>query len=200
MQKSLFLTQLENKYEILLASRSERRKQIMSALGVNYKIIDWQDIDETAPTTLDAIETAKYIANKKAEAYYPFINDHQLVIACDTIVFHDQKIIGKPKDRQQAKEYLLLLSGSMHTVISGVALMTTQQRKIFEAQTKVWFDKLTEEEIDYYIDNYKPYDKAGAYGVQEWIGMVGCSKIEGSYFNIMGMPIQLIYKELHNFI
>lgn len=200
MQNNRFLTQLENKYEIMLASRSERRKQILTSLGITYKIIDWLDIDETAPETLNAVETAKYISNKKAQAYISHIAENQLIIACDTIVFQNNRIIGKPKDREQAKEYLQLLSGAVHTVITGVTLMTKQKTKIFDAKTQVWFDTLTEEEIDFYIDTFQPYDKAGAYGVQEWIGMIGCERIEGSYFNIMGMPIQLIYKKLHDFI
>jgi len=194
-----FLKQLENRYEIILVSKSERRKQLLQQFGIKFITIDTIHTDETAPLHLTPVETAKYIANKKAEAYLLQLKENQLVITCDTIVLHNGKILGKPNDRKQAIEFLNLLSNSKHTVISGVCIMTTKLKKIFEAETNVWFDKLSNDDIIYYVDNFKPFDKAGAYGIQEWIGLIGCSRIEGSFYNIMGLPVHLIYNELREY-
>jgi septum formation protein len=199
-QSCNYLERLESKYEIILASGSIRRQQMLRDLGIKFSICDSLDVDETAPSDLNYLEVAKHIAHKKAKAYKPQLKNNQLIITCDTIVVHQGDILGKPANQQDAYNYLKKLSGGMHEVITGVCLMTKEQTKVFHAQTLVWFERLTDDEIDFYIDNFKPFDKAGAYGIQEWIGMVGIWRIEGSYFNVVGMPIQLIYRELQDFL
>jgi len=194
------IEKIEKKYQIVLASQSKRRQQLLSDLGFSFTIVDTLDIDESAPNNLNYIETAEYIAHKKASTIKDKISKNQLVITCDTIVVHNNKIIGKPKNRDEAVMFLKTLSDSKHEVVSGVCILGYDKYKLFHDITTVWFDKLTDSDINYYVDKYKPYDKAGAYGIQEWVGMVGILKIEGSYFNVMGLPTQKIYKELAEFL
>lgn len=186
-------------YEIILASNSPRRKELLSGLGLNFKVKVLLDVDESYPDTLDKKEVAEYIAKKKATAYHPSLADNSLLITADTIVLMDNTIYGKPADENEAKEMLRRLSGKTHQVITGVCLTTTEKQKSFSVFSEVRFAKLESSEIDFYVSNYKPIDKAGAYGIQEWIGYVAVEYISGSYFNIMGLPIQRLYQELKRF-
>lgn len=184
------------KFKIILASNSPRRKELMSGLGVDYIIRTLPDVDETYPDTLVGAEIPEFIAREKADAYRQIMEPGELLITADTIVWLDGIVLGKPKDRQEAIEMLQQLSGKLHQVFTGVCLTTTEWQKSFTATSDVLFAELTDDEIEYYVDRYKPMDKAGAYGVQEWIGYVGVNSISGSFYNIMGLPIQRLYTEL----
>jgi len=185
-----------NKYKIVLASNSPRRRELMTGLGVKYTVKTLPDIEETFPENLAAEEIPIHIAKGKADAYMHLIKPDQLIITADTIVWLEGDVLGKPQDDNDAKEMLRCLSGKTHQVITGVCLTTKNFQKSFASVSEVTFAKLNDEEIDYYVSNYHPLDKAGAYGVQEWIGFVGVEKISGSYFNVMGLPIQRLYREL----
>lgn len=189
----MFLSQ----YEIILASNSPRRKELLAGLDLDYKIIVLPDIDESYPSSLQGVEIAKYLAEKKSEAY-PH-EGNSLLITADTIVLLGDKILGKPKNTNEAKEMLVLLSGQTHTVATGVCITTKDKQHSFVVTSEVRFAKLDRKEIDYYVDKYKPLDKAGGYGIQEWIGYIAVEYISGSYFNIMGLPVQRLYQELKNF-
>lgn len=184
------------KFNVVLASNSPRRKELMSGLGVDYVVKTLPDVDESYPDTLRGEEIPAYISREKADAYQSMIEPDELLITADTIVWLDGEVLGKPKDREDAIRMLRKLSGASHQVITGVCLTTKEWQKCFTATTDVTFASLTEEEILYYVDKYAPMDKAGAYGVQEWIGFIGVESISGSYFNVMGLPIQKLYKEL----
>ena len=185
-----------NKYKIILASNSPRRKELLSGLGVDYEVKTLPDVDESYPDGLSGEEIAKHIARGKAEAYRSLIQADELVITADTIVWLDGTVMGKPKDEEEAKDMLMRLSGKTHQVITGVCLTTVSTQKTFATVTDVTFATLTDEEVDYYVTRYQPMDKAGSYGVQEWIGFVGVENLSGSYFNVMGLPIQRLYTEL----
>ncbi|MEG1545645.1 MAG: Maf-like protein [Bacteroides sp.] len=185
-----------DKYKIILASGSPRRRELMTGLGVNYEVKTLPGIDESYPLTLKGEEIPLYIAKEKATAYLSHIRPDELIITADTIVWIEQTVLGKPSDNEQAKAMLRRLSGKTHEVITGVCLTTTEFQQSFTTTTEVTFASLTEDEITYYVENYHPLDKAGAYGIQEWIGFVGVTGIQGSYFNVMGLPIQRLYKEL----
>ncbi|MDD2564185.1 MAG: Maf family nucleotide pyrophosphatase [Salinivirgaceae bacterium] len=200
MENCDFLNRLQEKYEIILASKSERRKQLLAELGLKFKVCNAIDVDESFPKNQSHSEIVQHIALNKATAYQNILTEKQLLIASDTIVVLENQILGKPKNRAEAVDYLKQLSDNLHTVYTGVCIMTTDKIKVFHAQTNVWFGHLTHDEIEFYVQKYKPFDKAGAYGIQEWIGMIGICRIEGSYYNVVGMPIQLIYNELRNFI
>lgn len=187
------------KYDILLASNSPRRRELLSGLGIEYQVTSLPGIDESYPESLQGEEIPKYIAKAKAEAYKPEMTDKTLLITADTIVWLNGKVFGKPKDKDDAKKMLQALSGNTHTVITGVCITTREKQISFSVSTDVSFATLDEEEIDFYIENYKPFDKAGAYGIQEWIGFVGVNGIAGSYFNVMGLPIHRLYQELKHF-
>lgn len=178
------------KYNIVLASNSPRRKELMSGLGVDYVVKTLPDVDESYPDTLQGTEIPAYISREKADAYKSLIQPDELLITADTIVWLNGEVLGKPKGREGAMDMLRKLSGTSHQVITGVCLTTSDWQKSFTAVTDVTFATLTEEEIIYYVDKYTPMDKAGAYGVQEWIGFIGVESISGSYFNVMGLPIQ----------
>lgn len=184
------------KYNIVLASNSPRRKELMSGLGVDYVVKTLPDVDESYPDTLQGTEIPAYISREKADAYKSLIQPDELLITADTIVWLNGEVLGKPKGREGAMDMLRKLSGTSHQVITGVCLTTNDWQKSFTAVTDVTFATLTEEEIIYYVDKYIPMDKAGAYGVQEWIGFIGVESISGSYFNVMGLPIQRLYQEL----
>lgn len=184
------------KYKVILASGSPRRRELLSGLGIDYTIKVLPDVNEAYPETLKGEDIPLYIAREKAEAYLKGIESDELIITADTIVWLDNEVLGKPTDEQQAKVMLRMLSGKTHHVITGVCLTTSEFQKSFTTTTEVTFAKLSEEEIDYYVEKYRPLDKAGAYGIQEWIGFVGVEAINGSYFNVMGLPIQRLYKEL----
>ena len=185
-----------NKYKIILASNSPRRKELLSGLGMDYEVKTLPDVDESYPDGLSGEEIAKHIARGKAEAYRSLIQADELVITADTIVWLDGTVMGKPKDEEEAKDMLMRLSGKTHQVITGVCLTTASTQKTFATVTDVTFATLTDEEVDYYVTRYQPMDKAGSYGVQEWIGFVGVENLSGSYFNVMGLPIQRLYTEL----
>ncbi len=192
------------KYSVVLASNSPRRKELLSGLGVNFSVKTLPDVDESFPDTLKGEEIPLFIARKKADAYKVLfssvtsneVEEPLLVITADTIVWLEDEVLGKPANATEARAMLSKLSGKKHQVITGVCLTTALWQKSFAAVSEVQFSSLTEEEMDYYIHNYCPYDKAGAYGVQEWIGFIGVESIQGSYFNVMGLPIQRLYREL----
>lgn len=184
------------KYKVILASGSPRRRELMAGLGVNYEVRILPDVDESYPHTLQGEEIPLYIAKEKADAYIPMMQPDELIITADTIVWLDGKVLGKPRDREDALQMLRTMSGRTHEVFTGVCITTTDWQRSFTAQTEVRFATLSEEEIAYYVDNFQPMDKAGAYGVQEWIGFIGVENISGSYYNIMGLPVQKLYREL----
>ena len=188
---------LEN-YKIILGSKSPRRQELLKGLDIDFEIKNI-DVEENYPADLQIDKVPEYIALKKADAYKEFLQNNTLLITADTIVAHNGKVFGKPKDENDAKNMLKTLSNSTHEVITGVCITTKTQQKIFSVVTKVTFAPLTDSEIDYYIEKYKPFDKAGSYGIQEWIGFVCVEKIEGSYYNVMGLPIQRIYQVLKKF-
>ena len=184
------------KYKVILASGSPRRRELMAGLGVIYEVRILPDVDESYPDTLQGEEIPLYIAKEKADAYIPMMQPDELIITADTIVWLDGKVLGKPRDREDALQMLRTMSGRTHEVFTGVCITTTDWQRSFTAQTEVRFATLSEDEIIYYVDNFKPMDKAGAYGVQEWIGFIGVENISGSYYNIMGLPVQKLYREL----
>lgn len=185
-----------NKYHIILASQSPRRRELLAGLGVEFEVRTLPDIDESYPDTLSGAEIPLYISKEKADAYRPMLQPHELMITADTIVWLQGRVLGKPHDREDALQMLRDLSGCTHEVFTGVTLTTAEWQRSFTSCTEVRFAPLTEAEIAYYIDHYRPMDKAGSYGVQEWIGYIGVEYISGSYYNIMGLPVQRLYREL----
>lgn len=185
---------MKSQYKIILASNSPRRRELLGGLGIDFEVRVLKDIDESFPTNLPALEVAQYIAEKKAAAYTA--SDGELILTADTIVVVGEEILGKPHDAADARRMLRLLSGRTHQVVTGVCLSTANKRRSFSVVSDVEFKQLSEEEIAYYVDRYRPFDKAGAYGIQEWIGYIGVTSLRGSYFNVMGLPIQRIYEEL----
>ncbi len=192
---------LENlkKYHIILASNSPRRRELLAGLDIPFEVRVLPDIAESYPDNLPVSQIAEYIAREKAYAYRAVMADDDLIITADTVVIVDDEVLGKPIDAADARRMLRLLSGRSHQVITGVCLTTRQQQRPFSVQTDVTFKPLTDEEINYYVDVCKPFDKAGAYGIQEWIGYIGVTGLQGSYFNVMGLPVQRIYMELQSF-
>jgi len=188
-----------NEFKITLASRSPRRQQLLRELGLKFSVVI-REYEEIYPDGLDGEEIARYIAHKKAASFINEIADNEIVIAADTIVWCNNKVLGKPVDREDAIVILKEISGNTHEVITGVSIRSQSKEITFSESTKVTFEAFTEEEIDFYVTNYKPYDKAGAYGIQEWIGIIACSHINGSYFNVVGLPVQRLYAELQRFI
>lgn len=186
-------------YNIILASNSPRRKELLSGIGIPYDIRILDDLDESYPENMVLENVAEYVAQKKAIAYLDILGANELLITADTIVLKDDKIYGKPIDKQDAQRMLKELSGGTHMVITGVCLYAIDKQVSFSSVTKVTFGDILQEEIEYYVDKYKPYDKAGSYGVQEWIGYIGVKNIEGSYYNVMGLPIYQVYEELKKF-
>ena len=184
------------KYKVVLASNSPRRKELLSGLGIDYEVKTLPDIDESFPEGLSEVETATYIARAKADIYRTIMQPDELIITADTIVWLDGEVMGKPVDGEDARRMLRALSGKTHQVITGVCLTAINGQKAFATVTDVTFCGLSEEEIDYYVERYRPMDKAGSYGIQEWIGFVGVESISGCYFNVMGLPIQRLYTEL----
>lgn len=182
--------------KIILASNSPRRRELLAGLDLDFEVKVIKGIDESYPETLAPEKVAQYIAAKKADAYVPAIHEDDLVITADTVVIVDNDILGKPHDESEAKAMLRRISGRSHQVVTGVCLVTKDKRREFSVSTDVTFRSLSESEIDYYVSHYRPFDKAGAYGIQEWIGYVGVTGLNGSYFNVMGLPVQRIYSEL----
>ncbi len=193
----MFLQNLEQ-YEIILASKSPRRQQLLSDLGLKFTVQS-MDVAEEFPEGLAMSEIPVFLAELKAEAFRPHLQTNQLIITADTIVWLDGQVLGKPVDYDDGFSMLSALSGKKHQVVTGVCLLSTEKKVSFYAVTDVWFKELSDNEIQYYLENYKPYDKAGAYGIQEWIGYVAINRIEGSFFNVMGLPVQSLYEHLKNF-
>lgn len=183
-----------NKFNIILASGSPRRKFLISELGWEFTV-KTKDIDEHFPSDLKREEIPLYLCNLKADAFGA-VEEKDLIITADTVVWVENEVLNKPADADDAKRMIRKLSGKWHEVITAVCLRTAKEKHSFHVVTKVLFKQLTEEEIHYYIDTYKPFDKAGAYGAQEWIGYVGVERIEGSYFNVMGLPVKELYEEV----
>ncbi len=183
----------------ILASGSPRRRELLAGLGIEFEVRLLPDIDESYPNGLSGEEIARCISMKKAEAYKTTLADDELIITADTIVFLDGQVLGKPKDKEDARRMLHALSGRTHQVITGVTLLNKKGQHTFDCVSDVSFCTLSNEEIDYYVTHYHPLDKAGAYGIQEWIGYIGVERIEGSYFNVMGLPVQRLYKALKEF-
>lgn len=184
--------------KIILASKSPRRSQLLREAGFKFDI-QTRDIEETYPSTLPAEDVAEFLAEKKAEGVKDFITDDEIILTSDTTVVMGNTIFGKPKDARDAFDILKTLSGKSHKVITGVCLLSKDKKRIFKGVSTVYFDKLSDKEINYYIDNYKPYDKAGAYAIQEWIGLCKVKKVKGTYSNIVGLPMRKVYKELMKF-
>ncbi len=195
------VTPFENlrKYSIILASGSPRRRELLSSIGLEYNVRTIEGISEEYPAILTAEEVPQFISRKKAQAYRDTMNKNELIITADTVVSLDNKILGKPQDKNEAVEMLQFLSGRTHQVITGVTIMTETREETFATTSHVTVAQLQDNEIEYYIEKYKPYDKAGAYGIQEWIGMIGVTGIEGSFFNVMGLPVQRLYTLLKTF-
>ena len=189
---------ITDRYKVVLASKSPRRQALLKEIVPEFSIM-LRDTAETYPPTLAGGQIVEHLAKLKASAFDGELADNQLLITADTIVWIDNMVLGKPKDRSEAIDMLKRLSGRRHTVFTGVCVKTTNKTKVFNVATDVFFRQLDDSEIAYYVDNYKPFDKAGSYGVQEWIGYVGVERIEGSYFNVMGLPVQRLYQELKEF-
>ena len=186
-------------YHIILASNSPRRRELLGGLGIDYEVRVLSGIDESYPETLPVADIAEFIAAKKADAYREKMADGELLITADTVVICGDEVMGKPVDEADACRMLRKLSGRVHHVTTGVCLTTLQQQRRFSVTTEVTFKTLSDEEINFYVNRYRPFDKAGAYGIQEWIGYIGCTGLNGSYYNVMGLPVQRIYQELQQF-
>lgn len=182
---------------LLLASGSPRRRELLASLDTDIHIVKLHDVDESYPDSLKAEQVAEYIACKKRDAYdTSLLNDNDVLVTADTVVILDGKVLGKPHDAIEAAEMLRAMSGKTHTVVTGVALTTRSTSVSFSTRTLVTFDNLTNVQINYYIERYKPFDKAGAYGIQEWIGYIGIKGIDGCYYNVMGLPLHDLYSKL----
>lgn len=187
------------RYRIILASASPRRKELLSKLDIGFTVKVLHDVDESFPASLSVVQVPQYISRKKADAYCQEMQENDMVITADTVVAVGRRILGKPKSAEEARDMLKLLSDRYHRVVTGVTIMTAKRTETFATVSRVRFTRLNDEEIDYYISKYKPFDKAGAYGIQEWIGMVGITELNGSYFNVMGLPVQRLYAKLKEF-
>lgn len=193
------LKELLKNRTVILSSASPRREQLVKGLDIDFAIELNGETEEVYDASMDPSEVPEYLSNLKSLHFGRVLTENEILITADTMVLCNGEILGKPADRDDAVRILSKLSGNRHTVITGVTLRSVSSQRTFSATTDVWFRKLSQEEIDYYIDNYKPYDKAGAYGAQDWIGYIAIEKIEGSYFNVMGLPVQKLYRELEKF-
>lgn len=187
-------------YRIILGSNSPRRRELLAGLDLSFDVYVIPGLEENYPDSLQPQEIPVFLSKQKAEAYLSTLEDQVLLITADTIVWNETEVIGKPKDREDAIRMLRSLSGHEHQVVTGVCLTTTKKQETFSVVSSVRFASLTDEEIIYYVDKYKPFDKAGAYGIQEWIGYVGVESISGSFYNVMGLPVQRLYQELKRFV
>ena len=192
-------TKIMKAKKIILASNSPRRRELLAGLDISFEVKVIPGIDESYPEDLPAVEVPQYISKAKADAYLGMIDDDTMVITADTVVVLDDEILGKPVDDDDARRILQKLSGKTHQVITGVCLTSLDKQRVFAVTTGVTFKQFTEQEIDYYVSHYHPLDKAGAYGIQEWIGHIGVTALNGSYFNVMGLPVQRIYMEMQDF-
>ncbi len=185
-------------YNIILGSQSPRRQELLHGLDVNFTVNVIAGLEENYPATLQGEEIPMFLAQQKAEAYLNSLTPKDMLITADTIVWLDGIVYGKPKDEADAKKMLRALSGKTHDVITGVCVTTTERQETFAAISKVTFASFSDDEINYYIEKYRPMDKAGSYGVQEWIGYIGVERIDGSFYNVMGLPVQRLYTLLKN--
>ena len=192
------MEQFDSKYNILLASASFRRRELLTQLGVQYSLVKPSQEEEVVPSDICVEDVSEYLACQKSNTYKD-LKDNDLLITADTTVIVDNKILGKPKDYSDAFQMLRLLSGKTHLVVTGVCLRSVDKVVSFSVKTEVTFSKLDDEEIRFYIENFKPFDKAGAYGIQEWIGKVAVEGINGSFYNVVGLPVQRLYRELKKF-
>ena len=198
--KTMLLKDKLEPYRLLLASQSPRRRELMTGCGLPYEPAPKYECEEIYPGTLPAGEVPLFLSRLKSEAYPAPLGANDILLTADTVVISDGEVLGKPCDRGQAAQMLRRLSGRRHTVVSGVTLRTAGRMHTFSAESGVWFRPLSEEEIGYYLDTFAPYDKAGSYGIQEWIGYAAIEKINGSFYNVMGLPIQKVYVELEKFL
>lgn len=187
------------KYHVLLASKSPRRRELLQQLRIPFDVVSIGGIEEKYPDTLRAEEVPQYLSNLKAEVYSEKLRHNELIITADTVVMVDGEILGKPSGYDDAYDMLMHLSGRTHLVVTGVTITTREKKCSFTTKTEVKFAELTDEEVRFYIDNYSPMDKAGAYGIQEWIGCVAVESITGSFYNVMGLPVHRLYEELKQF-
>lgn len=188
---------IQTPYHIILASNSPRRKELLGGLDMEYEVRVLPGIEENYPDGLTPEQIPQYLACQKAKAYT--LGSGEMLITADTVVVLEGEVLGKPADETEAKEMLEKLSGKTHTVVTGVALTTLDKQHAFHVVTEVTFKRFTRQEIDYYVSTYRPLDKAGAYGIQEWIGFIGVTTLKGSFFNVMGLPVQRIYEEIFKF-
>lgn len=194
------LLDLLKRYNVVLASNSPRRKELLGDLGIEFQVRTIKGIDESYPDDLPVLEIAEYISRKKAHAYRAEMHPDELIITADTVVILGDEVLGKPKDADDARRMLRELSGKTHKVVTGVTIVTTDATRSFSAISDVEFAELGDEDINYYVDNYRPLDKAGAYGIQEWIGCMGVRNINGSFYNVMGLPLHRLYTELNTML
>lgn len=187
-------------YRLLLASQSPRRRELMSGCAIPYELAPRYECEECYPASLAAEEVPAYLSRLKSEAYPAPLAANELLLTADTVVILDNEVLGKPADRADAIRMLGRLAGNRHTVVTGVTIRSTERTHTFSARSDVWFRPLTDEEIIHYVDHYRPFDKAGSYGIQEWIGYAAIERIDGSFYNVMGLPIQRVYVELEQFI
>lgn len=188
-----------NNYKILLASASPRRRELLSQIYPDFEIAPSIEVDEVYPSSMPAVDVAPHLSQLKANAYKSLITDNQLIITADTVVINNNVVLGKPSSKSDAIEMLKVLSGKSHNVITGVTITTASRQTTFSVNTEVEFSTLELKEISWYVDKYMPLDKAGAYGIQEWIGCIGVKKINGSFYNVMGLPLHKLYNELKTF-
>lgn len=187
-------------YRLILASQSPRRRQLLADAGIEFELAPRFECEESFSEDMPAAEVAEYLSKLKSEAYPQPLAERDILLTADTVVIAENRILGKPADRAEAIKMITMLSGHEHEVVTGVTLRTAERVKSFSVVSKVYFRELSTEEIEYYVDNYRPYDKAGSYGIQEWIGYVGIEGIEGSFYNVMGLPVQRLYCELNDFV
>ncbi|MCF8336268.1 MAG: Maf family nucleotide pyrophosphatase [Bacteroidales bacterium] len=188
------------KYRIILGSQSPRRQYLLKELGIKFDVKLKRMFQEDYPEGLTGEEIPLYLAGKKADAFDDELTENMIVITADTVVLKDQKVLQKPKDQKEAFDMLRTLSGTVHQVYTGVCIRSIKKRETFHSRTDVHFKELSDKEIWYYIDKYEPFDKAGSYGIQEWLGYIGVERIEGSFFNVMGLPVQKLYVEMRKFL
>lgn len=186
--------------ELILASGSPRRRELMAGLGLPFRIADAYSVEERYPADTEPHEVPRYLSQLKSKAYPGTLGEHEILVTADTVVIHSGQVIGKPRDRADALRILGILSGSTHEVVTGLTLRSARAATTLSETARVTFGSLSPEQIAYYVDNYRPYDKAGAYGIQEWIGYVGIERIEGSFYNVMGLPTRLLYTGLIDFL
>ncbi|UTW63045.1 septum formation protein Maf [bacterium SCSIO 12741] len=191
------LSNLTNR-RIVLASGSPRRKALMEQLGIDFEVLV-RSVEEDYPKHLNPRQVAEYLARKKAEAYEDLVDEKAIVITADTLVTFEDEILNKPANRDEAVRMLSMLSDKTHEVITGVSIQSDEQQVVFHAVTYITFSKLSQEDIDFYVDTYSPFDKAGSYGIQEWIGLTGVKMMEGTYYNVVGLPMNALYHHLQKF-